>query len=71
MENAYRTIGKHIFEAHRIFTPEGQRIIILADNLEEAKKKAENFYGFSSFSSDYFISVTEVIPTEDAQIYKI
>lgn len=61
---AYRIVAKHIFLAH--FKHESSReIIILADDVDEAKQKAQNFLGLSS------VTVRAVNSTDDAQIYEL
>lgn len=60
----YGVIGKHIFTAHRKY--EGNRwIIILANNFEDARKKAEAFFGSTS------VQVNLVASTGDPQVYEI
>lgn len=61
---AYRVVAKHIFLAH--FKHESSReIIILADDIDEARQKAQNFLGLSS------VTVRTVDPTDDPQIYEL
>ncbi len=63
--SAYRTIAKHIFVAHQMYSSSGQCIIILADSFAEAENKAKIDFGSDS------VYVKRIIPTEDAQLYKI
>lgn len=61
---AYQIVAKHIFLAH--FKHESSReIIILADNIDEARQKAQNFLGLSS------VTVRAIDPTDDPQIYEL
>ena len=60
---AYRVVAKHIFLAHLKYES-SREIIILADDIDEARQKAQNFFGLSS------VTVRAVDPTDDAQIYE-
>lgn len=40
----YRTIGKHLFAAYRRYSEDFNPVIILADNLEDAKKQAKKYF---------------------------
>lgn len=65
---AYRIVAKHIFLAQfdDITKYESSReIIILADDIDEARQKAQNFLGLSS------VTVRAVNSTDDAQIYEL
>lgn len=65
---AYRIVAKHIFLAQfdDITKYESSReIIILADDIDEARQKAQNFLGLSS------VTVRAIDPTDDAQIYEL
>lgn len=63
-EKAYKTIAKHIFLAH--FKYESTKeIIILADNIDEARRKAQKFFGLD------FVTVRAINRTDDPQIYEI
>lgn len=64
-DTAYRTVAKHIFVAHQMGSKDGRQLIILADSLKEAEKKAKAGFGVSS------IHVKRILPTEDVQIYEI
>lgn len=64
-DTAYRTVAKHIFVTHQIGAKDGQQLIILADSLEEAEKKAQTGFGASS------VHVKRIMPTEDVQIYEV
>lgn len=54
----------HIFIAHLKYES-NKDIVILADTLDEAKQKAQEFFGLSS------VSVDELHETYDSQIYKM
>lgn len=61
---AYQIVAKHIFLAH--FKYESTKeIIILADDIDEARQKAQNFLGLSS------VTVRAIDPTDDPQIYEL
>lgn len=65
---AYRVVAKHIFLAQfdDITKHESSReIIILADDIDEARQKAQNFFGQNS------VIVRAVDSTDDAQIYEL
>ena len=44
-DTAYRTVARHVFVAHQIGAKNGRSLIILADSLGEARKKAEIGFG--------------------------
>lgn len=61
---AYRTIAAHIFTAHLKY--EGNKtLIILADNIEEATRKAVRVFGSSS------VFVRLIDHTKDPQVYEV
>lgn len=63
-EEAYRTISKHVFSAHRKY--EGTKILILlADDIREAERLAMEALETSS------VFVKRVLPTTDPQIYGV
>ena len=62
---AYRIVAKHIFLAHFKHESSREIIIILADNIDEARQKAQNFLGLSS------VTVRAIDPTDDPQIYEL
>lgn len=63
-ENSYKIIANHLFRAHLKY--EGDRtLIILADDIEEAKAKAASVFGINS------IFVDRLIPTDNPQVYEI
>lgn len=62
---AYRTVARHIFVAHQIASKDRRLLIILADGLEEAERRAKAGFGVPA------VHVKRIIPTEDVQIYKI
>ena len=45
---AYRTVARHIFVAHQIASKDRRLLIILADGLEEAERKAKARFGVSA-----------------------
>lgn len=63
-EKAYNIMSKHVFIAHLEYDS-SKDIVIIADTLDEAKQKAQKFYGLSS------VSVDELHETYDSQIYEI
>lgn len=63
-EEAYKTIAKHIFLAHFKYEST-KKIIILADDIEEARRKAQKFLGLHS------VTVRAVGQTNDPQIYEL
>ena len=65
----YAEIAKHIFRACRTYAFEYEPIIIFADSLEEAKEKAKKY--FNTAVTEPFITVSELIPTEDDTIFEV
>lgn len=65
----YAEIAKHIFKACRTYAFEYEPIIIFADTLEEAKEKAKKY--FKTTVAEPFITVKELIPTEDNTIFEV
>ena len=63
-EKAYSIISKHVFIAHLKYES-NKDIVILADTQDEAKQKAQEFFGLSS------VSVDELHETYDSQIYEM
>ena len=63
--DAYRTIGKHLFAAYRRYSEDFNPIIILADNLEDAKKQAKEY-----FDTRFFI-VAPLKQSHIGQVYEI
>lgn len=63
-KDAYKIIGKHLFSAVHPYNAQ-KIIIILADNLDNATKKAREFF------NSRFVSACELVETEDDQIYTI
>lgn len=63
MEQAYRTIGRHLYVAY--LTYGGKSILIIANTASEAKEKACEFFGLS------LVTVARVADTSDPQIYTI
>lgn len=64
MERAYCTLAKHSFIAYRKYEGE-ETIIIFANDIDEATKKAVEFFGLNS------VQVRKLEPTKDPQVYKI
>ncbi len=64
-KQAYQTIAKHIYAAYRTYAPGSPEIMILADSLEEARKKAEEAFQTS------LVTVNKIEPTKDSQVYYI
>ena len=62
---AYRTIGKHLFAAYRRYSEDFNPVIILADNLEDAKKRAKEY-----FDTCFFI-VAPLKWSRIGQVYEI
>lgn len=63
-DDTYRIIADHLFTAQLKY--EGDRkLVVLADSIEDAKKKAAAVLGLNS------ISVRKVDPTEDPQVYDV
>lgn len=61
---AFRVVAKHIYVARMWF--DGDRtLIILADNIEEAKDKAQKVLGVLT------VPVKRVEPTDDPQVYEL
>lgn len=63
-KEAFQVIGRHIYIAHLRLTLDGE-IVILADCQEEAEEKARLHFGLSN------TIVKRVIPTQNAQVYKL
>lgn len=64
-EQAYRTIAKHIYVVYRAYSLERTDMLILADSLKEAQKKAEEAFQTS------LVTVGKIEPTKDSQVYYI
>lgn len=62
MQEAYHTIGKHIYTA-RLKYGGDKIVVILADTASEATEKAQKYFGLSC------VSVSRVQGTNDAQVY--
>lgn len=63
-EEAYRTIAKHVFRAHRQ-SEGGKVLVLLADDIREAERLAMTAFGTSN------ILVRRVNPTTDPQVYEV
>ncbi len=62
MQEAYHTIGKHIYTARLKYG--GDKIVaILANTISEATEKAQEYFGLSC------VSVSRVQGTNDPQVY--
>lgn len=61
---AYRTIAKHVFRAHRQ-NDGGKVLLFLADGIREAERLAMEEFGTSS------VFVRRVIPTTNPQVYEV
>lgn len=64
MEQAYNTIGKHIYTA-RLRYGGDKIIVIIASTTSEAEEKAQEYFGLS------YVSVSRVYWTNDAQVYEV
>lgn len=65
VEQAYRTIAKHIYVAHSTCSSKRMELIILADAMDEAKKLAAKHLQESD------ITVKRIGTTANAQVYTI
>ena len=63
--DAYRTIGKHLFAAYRRYSEDFNPVIILADNLEDAKKRAKEYF------DTCFFAVAPLRQSHIGQVYEI
>ena len=64
MEQAYNTIGKHIYTA-RLRYGGDKIIVIIANTTSEAEEKAQEYFGLSC------VSVSRVGGTNDPQVYEV
>ena len=64
MEQAYNTIGKHIYTA-RLRYGGDKIIVIIANTMSEAEEKAQEYFGLSC------VSVSRVGGTNDPQVYEV
>ncbi|MBS7356556.1 MAG: hypothetical protein KIG86_09010 [Eubacteriales bacterium] len=64
MQEAYHTIGKHIYTA-RLKYGGDKIVVILANTISEATEKAQEYFGLSC------VSVSRVQGTNDAQVYEV
>ncbi len=64
MEQAYNTIGKHIYTA-RLRYGGDKIIVIIASTTSETEEKAQEYFGLSC------VSVSRVYWTNDAQVYEV
>lgn len=63
-EEAYQSLAKHIFRAHRKYEG-GKVLVLLADDIREAEQLAMTAFGASS------VFVKRVSPTEDPQVWEV
>lgn len=64
MEQAYKTIGRHIYTA-RLSYGGDKIIVIIASTTSEAEEKAQEYFGLSC------VSVSRVGGTNDPQVYEV
>lgn len=64
-EQAYRTIAKHIYVAYPTYSSERRMLVVLADEIGEAKKLAAEHLQRS------LITVRLIDTTTNAQVYEI
>lgn len=63
-EQAYAIIGKHIFIAAYRYSEDFEPVIILADNLDDAKEKATKHFGID-------VAVWEPTATDSPDVLKV
>jgi len=63
-EEAYQSLARHIFRAHRKYEG-GKVLVLLADDIREAERLAMTAFGTSS------VFVKRVSPTEDPQVWEV
>lgn len=63
--DAYRTIGKHLFAAYRRYSENFDPVIILADNPEDARERAKEYF------DTCFFAVAPLKQSHIGQVYKI
>lgn len=64
-EQAFRTIAKHMYIAYPTYSTERKSILVLADEIGEARKLASEYFQRS------LITVRLVDTTTNAQVYEI
>ncbi len=64
MEQAYKTIGRHIYTACLRYGGD-KIIVIIANTTSEAEEKAQEYFGLSC------VSVSRVGGTNDPQVYEV
>lgn len=64
-KEAYNIIAKHIFTAYKTYSENYNTIVILADNKEIAKQKAQKYF------QTPFVTVSGLNTTEEEGLYKI
>lgn len=64
-EQAFRTIAKHMYIAYPTYSTERKSILVLADEMGEARKLAAEYFQRS------LITVRLVGTTTNAQVYEI
>lgn len=63
--DAYRTIGKHLFAAYRRYSENFDPVIILADNPEDARERAKEYF------DTCFFAVAPLKQSHVGQVYEI
>ena len=61
----YNVIAKHIFTAYKTYSESYNTVIILAENKEIARQKAQKYF------QTFFVTVSELNTTQEEEIYKI
>lgn len=64
-KGAYNIISEHIFAAYKTYSENYNTIIILAENKEIAKQKAQKYF------KTLFVTVSELYKTKECGLYKI
>lgn len=64
-KEAYNIIAKHIFIVYKTYSENYNTIIILADNKEIAKQKAQKYF------QTLFVTVSKLNITQEEGLYKI
>lgn len=57
--DAYKIIGKHVFVSWRTYADLNTMKIIIADNKEDATKKAKKYFGTSSVTVCSLCAITK------------
>ena len=64
-KEAYNIIAKHIFTAYKTYSENYNTIVILADNKEITRQKAQKYF------QTLFVTVSELNTTQEEGLYKI